>query len=685
MISKTIKVLDTYADFDHLPDAEGEYTSATLLKENLTSSFTICSSFMIEAWFEYRDIYLFILNGKDGYKWGSVYAFADLYGQRFDVTFGTVSFTSYLSRVLFPGEWQHVCVSFNGNSSEVILVLNGQVKSYSSWSGAVVEKDENIPSSLNITLGVLVGKYGINFEYPALYTNLNVFSSVLNPYTEMKKITSEECGAPGDLLSWEDAEWSLHSKARFKAVDSQDVCKKTTPAKWKMQLFPAEFQWHHDCMSHCKKLGEGRAPPVTTLEEWEILQKELEAITSDISDLPFFWLSATDSPIEGLWRDHYTKDIIGNYTRPWFPGHDGGNIIGENCLRYHTQRPGEYAWAEGICNSANMGCFCQYDRQPLLKLRGLCGSWFENVHAIDRYFTPTQMYSAPNDMFLIGDKTSRMTYNQQTKQWKITSARSNISAVTKIAKTSYAMGKYEWFIENDECNDGLPYTTWLKLTGCLSDYDENWVKHHRFTCNDGQCIMLEERCNQIKNCEDGSDEKDCQLLILKDGYNKNVPPIIVTTDFNLIPTPVSISIVLMKIVAMEETQHSIDFQFEIILKWKDNRAIYQNLKKDKNLNALVQDDIYSLWLPYVIYENTDMKEAVQLEEGVTKTTMVVNRDQEKGSDSDFSMDQVDEVAQFNGDANTLIMRQTYTKRFQCQYELHYYPFDKQVAFMSCHA
>ena len=46
-------------------------------------------------------------------------------------------------------------------------------------------------------------------------------------------------------------------------------------------------------------------------------------------------------------------------------------------------------------------------------------------------------------------------------------------------------------------------------------------------------------------------------------------------------------------------------QFSITLKWIENRATYQNLKEDRSLNALTQEDIQLLWLPEVIYENTD--------------------------------------------------------------------------------
>ena len=79
------------------------------------------------------------------------------------------------------------------------------------------------------------------------------------------------------------------------------------------------------------------------------------------------------------------------------------------------------------------------------------------------------------------------------------------------------------------------YERMLKLSGCAAG---------EFTCNDGQCVTMEERCNQLPDCKDKSDEQKCRLLVLEESYNKEVAPITKTvTKVN-----VTISIDLMKIV-----------------------------------------------------------------------------------------------------------------------------------------
>ena len=116
-----------------------------------------------------------------------------------------------------------------------------------------------------------------------------------------------------------------------------------------------------------------------------------------------------------------------------------------------------------------------------------------------------------------------------------------------------------------------------------------------------------------------------------------------------------------------------------MLKWNENRATYNNLKETDGLNALTQENIDKLWLPEVIYENTDDKESTRLGEigaGEWKTSIVVRREEENGVMS--GLESVDETEVFNGSRNILVMNQTYTHTFQCNYQLSRYPFDTQV-------
>ena len=126
----------------------------------------------------------------------------------------------------------------------------------------------------------------------------------------------------------------------------------------------------------------------------------------------------------------------------------------------------------------------------------------------------------------------------------------------------------------------------------------------------------------------------------------------------------------MKVVSLTEVAHTIEFQFEIMLEWSENRATYLTLKQKSSLNALSDNDIQLLWLPVVIYDNTDQKESTKLGEWSTRVTVAREGDLTRSEE-----DVMDEIEIFKGDENKLTMNQTYTKKFQCQYQLHRYPFD----------
>ena len=187
---------------------------------------------------------------------------------------------------------------------------------------------------------------------------------------------------------------------------------------------------------------------------------------------------------------------------------------------------------------------------------------------------------------------------------------------------------------------------------------------------------MEERCDQLPQYRDESDEIGCEILVLKRSYNTNVPPI-TSDEGKQGPVNVSTSIDVLKLVDIDEEDYSIEIQFEITLNWKENRAAYYNLKENDILNALSQEDIEKLWLPEVIYVNTDQKDSTRLGDGnwEWKTNVVVKRE---GNSTFSGLEMLDETEIFRGDENSLLMQQSYTRKFHCAFKLRRYPFDTQV-------
>ena len=64
-----LKAFDFSLDNDWEPDENNSYTHASLWKENLPSSFTICTAFMVERWTQSVDSRLFVLRDDEGQIW----------------------------------------------------------------------------------------------------------------------------------------------------------------------------------------------------------------------------------------------------------------------------------------------------------------------------------------------------------------------------------------------------------------------------------------------------------------------------------------------------------------------------------------------------------------------------------------------------------------------------------------
>ena len=108
------------------------------------------------------------------------------------------------------------------------------------------------------------------------------------------------------------------------------------------------------------------------------------------------------------------------------------------------------------------------------------------------------------------------------------------------------------------------------------------------------CLFsMTERCDQIIQCQDKSDEDKCSLLVFEESYNKLVPPIksFNPTDNSIIPVSVKVSTSLRNVLEISESTHTIDLKLGISLEWYDNRVLFYNLKGEDALNVLSNSEV----------------------------------------------------------------------------------------------
>ena len=193
------------------------------------------------------------------------------------------------------------------------------------------------------------------------------------------------------------------------------------------------------------------------------------------------------------------------------------------------------------------------------------------------------------------------------------------------------------------------------------------------TCNDGQCVDMEERCNQISNCRDESDEDHCKMLVMKENYNKKIAPFTFNYDEEkIIPVDVNISMAVMDVLSIQEVNLVYVLKFRLLMEWYDGRLNYHNLKTERSANLLTREEIDKLWIPFVVFGNTENNDATK---GDDDTEVTITRE------GDFIMSSpnvIEEINIFAGGDNRITFQQVYSKTFKCEYQLQLYPFDTQV-------
>ena len=271
------------------------------------------------------------------------------------------------------------------------------------------------------------------------------------------------------------------------------------------------------------------------------------------------WLAIDDADTEGKWVDYYNGSRKVSYSLPWAPGEPNGDVR-ENCA---VLQPA-FGISDYACeNFRSHACLCERTPAPYVRLRGLC----PESEVRDSLFQPKNDLINFSKLTLTSLRTM-IDYDKDTKTWKLTDAESNVTAFSKAPFESFTLGRHNWTIKGDKgCSeDGKEYQAELKMSGC---------QERSFTCNDGECVSIGQRCDEIPDCRDKSDEKKCDILHLEESYNKNVPPILTRSQ----QVKLSVSIDILKLVDIKEEDYSIEIQFSITLKWNEPRAIYQNLKE----------------------------------------------------------------------------------------------------------
>ena len=275
----------------------------------LPSSFTICSTIMATSIYP-NDAFPFVwVVGQNGIPVLGLIISVLMEGDNIVTTYFWKQRTDLENNEkkfhAFSKQWIKCCAALNSTSGvyqiivDGIFVSNGTL-SQSHWA--------NFPQ--NLSGKVVIGAYEMYGHWPSArnkVTNLNIFSKA-HPVSWMRSTTlGGECVEDGDYLAWKDMQWTLHGQAAFERVDLEQTCM----AEPVLDVFNVEMD-QLSCKRLCENLGS-RAPSVVTVNDWLIVKRFFERY-----DNFAIWVSISDEEEEGVWRDHYTGQIM-NHSKAWYP------------------------------------------------------------------------------------------------------------------------------------------------------------------------------------------------------------------------------------------------------------------------------------------------------------------------------------------------------------------------------
>lgn len=167
----------------------------------------------------------------------------------------------------------------------------------------------------------------------------------------------------------------------------------------------------------------------------------------------------------------------------------------------------------------------------------------------------------------------------------------------------YPFGTNVWTLGSNVCNMAAGTTVNLTLSLCGEG---------KFTCADGSCISLEQRCDLRLDCPDHSDEVQCSLVAVPAGYRITIPPP-PTTHSQPLPVYFIINILSFPSIVTEDLTFVTSLQLK--LRWTDTRLNYLNLKDDRTLNLLSSESVSTIWTPNVFFSNAQGNIFTNLEQG----------------------------------------------------------------------
>ena len=528
-------------------------------------------------------------------------------------------------------------LSYDHNKRETIIASDGIIVHKDKDKTPGGEKE--IPSSTLTNLQMMRGTTG-------KMTDFNVWNFTL-PLEQMKSWTLCTRTSKGNIVEWDKVSL-LKEGLEEEILTMKEICEEPNPG---MVLLPG-LRTFQGSMDICKKLG-GHLHYARSSED---IKEMVDFVGKYVDECPKqdLFIGYSDTTKEGEFINKITNELMNNSAIEWNWGEPNGGRR-ENCV--DISPPGNLN--DRMCDAPTDCSLCQFEQRPLLSLRGLCSFVeMDSKYLMDLRERKYEKYS------LNGWELTNIIWSDSRNAWELLNSK-NESLVAFTNETSdYPVGTQKWYFTNRRCHDeGQDYRE-MNLHACSED---------DVPCKDGNCISLEQTCNKVNDCEDGSDENKCSFIELDTFYNRQVPP--PSEDFKKLAN-VDLNITINKVTLVDDLKGLFGVKMTLISSWNDARLTFKFLKNEPTENIVPKPNFgYNIWVPEIVFPNTRKALSSKQIPSDEYATIFVYR---AGKPQNNSQEDLSKVVTYNGFDSNLFRIAFYSIDFECDFNVHNYPFDTQT-------
>lgn len=417
---------------------------------------------------------------------------------------------------------------------------------------------------------LLMGGYEAGQSFRGNVTDFNAWRRALTA-AEVREDGSCQRGAaaPGDWISWEGALWKPSGRYRRHANGPCQE-KKTSP----LLLFTLKLS-RPKAFKLLKLMGlEPNLPQ--DMEEVKNLTHLLDVRGGDCGHVSVqgrtVWINANFNFTSSQWQNAETGETLPfqlKRLRRIYESQQGAVQVNDNI------------WLTDDINNEN--CFAGFmgGRVPLFHLRGIKPRRRSQLYPFS--FLLSSRTSSKYGIYFRGLRFVRIEH--ESGQWKLFDSGNNRT----LAVCDYPylpIGRRSWFVyppaglQRPRKEDLL--ITNLTLSICSTS---------EFTCDDGFCINMTQRCDLVSDCDDWSDERHCEVVVTPPGHINSLPPS-ASLHFTLR--------VYLEVISINLQEMRLLLDLSLDLQWYDKNVQYRNLRQAMRTNVVGSSEIECpLWQPSV--------------------------------------------------------------------------------------